>query len=476
MATTSSNIGPDGILDANDRGSSCEALEARGLDMRAFFLQYISGMGAAGIRVIAQAVNEVPLVGDAYDQVETLGAYEHLKSAVSARQADLACAHEDAVVAERKAAGVQERNPSRGIGSGLALVLQQSPNSGIEYLNLSRVISRDLPFTRQGVREGKITYRQAEIIARSVRHLKKPNQAIIDSMLFNETHTCFVGGDAMLRDLIRQWALILEPVEEANLEEKAMADRYLNVYRFDAYRMKIDGLVPLEYGAAVSQVFAREVGRARAAGDERNQGKIAADHMFTSLAGIADHENIPFRVGLVMTDRTLLGLDPEPALMPGYGYISAGKARKMLLGSWKRPEDIEVLRLFTAPKTGDLMAMDSKARVITGKMKLFILYRDQYCRTPGCSGRINEIDHVTQAARGGPSCVENLDGRCRTCNQTKESPGWVERTTPGDRHTIRITTSSLHTHTSVAPPLPGTHWKSRRSAECEDEDEDAEEA
>ncbi|QXQ09970.1 HNH endonuclease [Paeniglutamicibacter sp. Y32M11] len=455
MATTSSPQIPGTLCAVPGEELSNAALIQRGVEIGALVAEYLASAGAAALRVLATVVNETPMEGTAFDRVEALGAFEYLKSAASARQADLACAHEDAVVATRKSAGVREKNPSWGIGAEVALVLRQPRCSGVEFLHLSRVISRDLPLTRAAVGDDTITFHQAEIVARGVRHLKKENQLLIEELLFTDCPLCFAGGDALLRESIHQWALLLEPELEEDSEQKARVGRYLHVYRFDAYRMRIDGLVPVEYGAAILQVLAREEGRGQAAGDERTRGQIAADYFLTSMTGFTDHENMRVRLNLVMTEGTFFTGEGEPALIPGFGYISADRSRKLLLGTWQNPEDIEVVRLYTAPGAGDLVAMDSKARVISGKLKWFVMLRDQHCRTPGCNGLIREIDHVVQAARGGPSSVENIDGRCRSCNATKESPGWVEETVPGVRHGLRVTTSSGQMYESVAPRLPG---------------------
>ena len=100
--------------------------------------------------------------------------------------------------------------------------------------------------------------------------------------------------------------------------------------------------------------------------------------------------------------------------------------------------------------------MDQKARLFSGGLKRFITTRDQFCRTPYCNGKIQHLDHVVQAVRGGKTCAENGGARCALCNAVKEAPDWKEIPVPGERHSIRITTSSGHSYISSAPPMPGT--------------------
>jgi hypothetical protein len=456
MAATSSSSGSGSIVDVVDEELSYGALLGRGLDMDVLMAEYLVRTGPDGVRAMARAVNLATAQDDDFELVETLGAYEHLKSAVGAKQSELACTLGDVVAADRIVRGVRVKNPQWGVGAEVGLALHASQRSGARFLNRARILTEDLPCTRQGLQEGTINSEEAKLIVREVRRLKPVNRRDIDRMLFCETHTCFGQGGAKLREMIRQWALILEPEAEVDLEERAMRERHVEVLQVDPCRVRLTGMLPLEYGAALCQVMAREIGRAQAAGDPRTQGQVAADFFFESLTGIGDHTNIPVEVSLVMTDRTLYQGHPEPAVIPGYGYISAVRARELFVGNPENPLDSWIRRLYTAPGTGDLVAMDSKARLFTGGLKCFITLRDRYCRTPYCNGKIEHLDHVVQASRGGPSTAENSGGRCRLCNAAKEAPDWEEHTVPGDRHTIRITTSSRHPYTSTAPPLPGT--------------------
>lgn len=458
METTSSSREAGSIIHhaAGDE-LSYVSLVKRGLDMGVLMAEYLTHAGTDGVRTLARALSLAPAEQDACESVEAINAYECLKSTSSAKQAEQACTLEDVVTAERIAKGIREKHPSWGIGADIALARHESPRTGVQFLNYSRILTEDLTRATQGLKDGTITEDEAQLIVREVRNLRSENRRLIDQMLFCETHNAFGEGGAILREMIRGWALILEPVVETDLEEKAMKGRYIDLYQIDAHRMKITGMLPLEYGVAVCQVLARESGHAQAAGDTRNRGQIAADFLLEALTGIREPNGIPLQVSLIMTDRTLLQGNQEPALIPGYGFVSADKARDLFVGNPEEPLDTWIRRLYTAPGTGDLVAMDSKARLFKGSLKRFITLRDQHCRTPYCNGRIEHLDHVVQVRRGGPTTAENSSSRCKWCNATKEAPDWEEHTIPGDRHTIRVTTSSGHAYNSTAPPLPGNH-------------------
>ncbi|MCU1568629.1 MAG: hypothetical protein JWQ56_3566 [Pseudarthrobacter sp.] len=116
-------------------------------------------------------------------------------------------------------------------------------------------------------------------------------------------------------------------------------------------------------------------------------------------------------------------------------------------------------RLYTAPETGDLVAMDSRRRLFPAPLRRFIQIRDDTCRTPYCDAPIRHLDHIIPWHNDGPTSLANGAGLCEACNHTKELPGWKAQPRPGPRHTIEITTPTGHTYHSTAPPLPGSRLR-----------------
>lgn len=432
------------------------ALVGRGLDIDAFLADYFAHTGVDGIRTVTLALGRAPVEVEPFEMVEGIGALESLKSCAGAVQAEITCAHVDAVTADRTERGVRVKHPRWGIGGDVAIARHEPPRSGVEYVNFCQLLVSGLPFTLQGLKYGVVNEAEARIIYRETRHLDAAARTEIDARLFTDVHTCFGLGGIKLASMIRHWALAYASDTETEVAAKAMKDRYVNIYPLDAHRMKLVGILPTEYGVAIAQVLARETGHAQAAGDVRNSAQVAADTVLEALTGVSDPSNFPVQLSLVMTDRTLYQGHSEPAYLQGYGIISAQKARELFVGNPANPLDSWLRRLYTAPGTGDLVAMDQKARLFTGGLKKFITVRDQFCRTPYCGGRIQHLDHIVQSARGGETRVENASSRCAWCNATKEAPGWEEAPVPGGRHTLRVTTSSRHVHTSMAPPMPGT--------------------
>ncbi|SDQ80517.1 HNH endonuclease [Arthrobacter crystallopoietes] len=118
--------------------------------------------------------------------------------------------------------------------------------------------------------------------------------------------------------------------------------------------------------------------------------------------------------------------------------------------------EVWVRRLYTAPGTGQLLGMDSRARLMPAGMQRVIQARDQLCRTPWCDAPIRHHDHVVPWRNNGETSEINGQGLCEACNLAKESGGWHAQNVPGPRHTVETTTPTGHTYLSTAPPLPGT--------------------
>jgi 5-methylcytosine-specific restriction endonuclease McrA len=199
-----------------------------------------------------------------------------------------------------------------------------------------------------------------------------------------------------------------------------------------------------------------------------------ADTLVERVTGQARAEDVPVEVHLVMTDRTALAGDPEPAHLQGYGPVPAGVARDLLHGadtdaaaeshqdgSTSEPASVErarlwIRRLFTADD-GHLVAMDSRRRQLDGLLRRFVVLRDQFCRTPWCDAPLRHGDHVESVSQGGTTSAANSQGLCEACNYAKEATGWGT-TARGDSSSppeVTIETPTGHRYTSRAPAPTG---------------------
>jgi hypothetical protein len=162
-------------------------------------------------------------------------------------------------------------------------------------------------------------------------------------------------------------------------------------------------------------------------------------------------------LNLVMADTTLFGDDDCPGWLQGYGPVPAAVVRQLTADAVADTTAKATLRrLYRHPRSGQLVAMESRARIFPKGLAAFIGLRDQTCRTPFCNAPIRHHDHATPAVGGGPTSARNGLGACEACNYAKEAPGWTVTTTERDgEHTARFATPTGAVYHSTAPPLPG---------------------
>ncbi|MEY9774439.1 hypothetical protein ABH915_000047 [Arthrobacter sp. MW3 TE3886] len=285
----------------------------------------------------------------------------------------------------------------------------------------------------------------------------------------------------------------------------AASERHVSLRPAPDTMCHLTALLPVTAGVTVHKALSGHADTLRAAGDSRTRGQLMADALVERTTGTPGGIS-GVEIQLVMTDRTLFQGDSEPARLPGYGTVPAGWARTLInpapgrahsgeggtppghsgppgpgaaapntdtnvdgqSGGSPQPDDpaftLWLRRLYTHPGTGELIAMDSRARLFPPGLRRFIQARDDTCRTPYCDAPIRHLDHIIPWHHGGETTSTNGAGLCEACNHTKEAPGWKARPSPeaepgngrSSRHTLELTTPTGHTYHSTAPPLPGT--------------------
>ncbi len=127
---------------------------------------------------------------------------------------------------------------------------------------------------------------------------------------------------------------------------------------------------------------------------------------------------LSIEIAVLMSDETLLQGGDEPAELVGYEPIPAERGpRPRHLGHSKLRDKLR--RLYTAPGSRQLTAMEARARLFPDSLRRFIRYRDRTCRTPWCGAPIMHIDHRHPAAHDEPTLATNGQGLCVACNLIK---------------------------------------------------------
>ena len=391
------------------------------------------------------------------DQIREL---EDQKSALAARQARLSVAFDLLQRREQADAGMPADELGAGVAAQIALARRESPAKGGRLLGLAKALVTEMPHTLAALEAGQLNEWRATLLVKETACLSAADRAAVDEELAADTGTFDGAGDRHIIAAARAAAYRRDPRTVTQRASHAATERHVSLRPAPDTMCYLTALLPVSPGVAVYAALTRHADTLRAAGDPRTRGQLMADALVERTTGTPGGIT-GIEIQLVMTDRTLLQGDSEPARLPGYGIVPAGWARDLLqrggqaagtrraagngrgdgtghrtTGDPDGPAEDEAFnvwlrRLYTAPGTGELIAMDSRARLFPPGLRRFIQARDDTCRTPYCDAPIRHLDHIIPWHHGGPTTQANGAGLCEACNHTKETPGWTVRPRPG---------------------------------------------
>ncbi|WP_354171577.1 DUF222 domain-containing protein [Arthrobacter sp. UYEF36] len=413
---------------------------------------------------------------DSQGKIDGLRHLEDLKSAAAALQARFAVAFDLDQRRQQSSSGVPAAELGSGVGAQIALARRESPARGGRLLGLAKALVTEMPHTLAALETGQLNEWRATLLVRETACLPAADRAAVDAELAPDTGTFDGAGDRQILAAARAAAYRRDPRSVTQRASHAATERHVSLRPAPDTMCYLTALLPVAQGVAVHAALTRHADTLRAAGDPRTRGQLMADALVERTTGKAGGIS-GIEIQLVMTDRTLFQGASEPARLPGYGIVPAGWARELLTtgnsagtdaqardtamdktGNAAGHNDLNVWlrRLYTAPGTGELTALDSRARLFPPGLRRLLTARDDTCRTPYCDAPIRHYDHIIPWHRGGPTTHSNGAGLCEACNHTKETPGWSSRPRPGPRHTLDVTTPTGRSYHSTAPPLPGT--------------------
>ncbi|WP_240720281.1 HNH endonuclease signature motif containing protein [Pseudarthrobacter sp. NamB4] len=410
----------------------------------------------------------VPVAPDARGMIDQIRELEDAKSALAARQALIEVAFDLARRREQAAAGVPAHELGAGVAAEIALARRESPARGGRLLGLAKALVTEMPRTLAALASGQLNEWRATLVVKETACLSAGDRCAVDEELAADTGIFDGAGDRAIISAVRAAAYRRDPRSVAKRAAHAVTERTVSLRPAPDTMTYLTALLPVAQGVAVYAALTRDAETLRSSGDERSKGQIMADTLVERVTGTPGGIS-SIEVQLVMTDRTLFQGDTEPARLTGYGIVPAEWARKAVLegtrGATKtngstpdvansRESATYLRRLYTAPGTGELVAMDSKARLFPPGLRRFLQVRDDTCRTPYCDAPIRHHDHIIPRHNDGPTTAANGQGLCEACNHTKETPGWTAKPAAGIRHSVVLRTPTGRTYRSMAPPLP----------------------
>jgi hypothetical protein len=386
--------------------------------------------------------------------VERIAWLERVKSAAAAGQARAAAALDAKRRAEEAAAGVPKAKQGRGVASEVALARRDSPVCGGRHLGLAKALVHEMPHTLAALECGALSEWRATLIVRESACLEVEDRRLLDAELCADVSKLDGMGDKRITAAAKEIAARLDAQAVVDRAAKAEADRTVTIRPAPDCMAYLTVLLPVRQGVGVYAALKRQ---ADTTFDDRSRGQVMADTLFERVTGRAAEEPESVTLNLVMTDQALWGQDNAPAVLDGYGPIPAPVAQRLVRDAVVDERAVAALRrLYRNPKSGSLVAMESRSRFFPKGLAGFIGVRDRLCRTPYCDAPIRHRDHATPRSRGGPTSAANGLGECERCNYVKEAPGW--RVSAGEEngtHTAEFVTPTGARYRSTAPPLPG---------------------
>ena len=403
-----------------------------------------AGNRATGLADALSILHSVRAASDGPALINQLRELEDVKSAAAAAQARLSVAF-DAV--ERRAqarAGVPAEQQGAGVAAQIALARRESPARGGRFLGLAKALATEMPHTLAALQTGQLNEWRATLMVRETACLTAEDRCAVDEEIAADSGSLAGAGDRAIVGAVRAAAYRRDPRSVAKRASHAVTERSVSLRPAPDTMTYLTALLPVAQGVAVHAALTRNAAALRSSGDERSKGQIMADDLVERITGTQGGIT-GIEVQLIMTDRTLFQGESEPARLQGYGIVPGHWARQALLMD-DPAFNVWLRRLYTAPGSGELVSMDSKARLFPERLRRFLQARDDTCRTPYCDAPIRHHDHIIPWHSDGPTNTLNGQGLCEACNHTKESPGWAARPVPGPRHAVEVTTPTGHTY------------------------------
>ena len=419
-------------------------------------------LGTAELAALLAAVGAMPASRDDAERIDRVRRFEELKAAVAAAQAAETAAFVSSQRASQAARGVPAERRNRGIASQIALARRSSLNSAQRYTGWSIILTRELPHTLAALRSGRTTEYRAMTIAKETLFLTREGRAEVDRQLAPKLESM---SDRGVEVAARKAGYALDPEGFLARSRRAAGRRHVSIRPAPDTMVRVTGLLPVAQGVACYAALSRAADTHRSAGDPRSRGQAMADTFVERLTGQSGAAAVPVEVELVLPADVLLGDregdSSEPALISAPGLtpmpVPAGLTRDLVLNApqaWLR-------RLFARPEAGELVAMETRARLFTDRQRDYLRHRDQLGATPYCGAPIRHADHTVPAVRGGPTRLDHGRVLCEACNYASEAPGW--RSAPLPDGGIETITPTGHRYVrppprpfapSLSPPAP----------------------
>ncbi|WP_084468059.1 HNH endonuclease [Promicromonospora sukumoe] len=395
--------------------------------------------------------------------VDLLGELESVKNAITATQARLTVALDEATRADEAWQSIRAERQGRGVPNQVGAALRVSPHAGAGFVSTSRVWVTQMPHTFAALQSGVLSQWRATLLVRETSHLSLEHRALVDEEICGPVHLAELAKMSTRRLIarIKELAAQLDVHACVKRNAKAVTERRVSIRPAPDLMVYLTALVPMAQGVQAYAQLKATADTAKASGDERGVGQIMADTLIErATTREPGHANdVPVTINLLVSDDTLLAGGNQPGVVvegapSGAGVVPAPVARN--LAAHAIDTDTAWLRSIYVNPHGRLLATTSTSRFHPQGLSSLLRAREQgICATAWCDAPIRHTDHVTPHAEGGPTSLDNGQGLCARCNHAKQAPGWSQKTTQlNGLHAVETITPTGHTYVSVAPTPP----------------------
>lgn len=371
----------------------------------------------------------------------------------------------------------------------VSMLIGKSPASAAHSLASQRRLVSDMPEMLSALASAQVTSTVAHSTARSFAPLTPAQRLEADRELAGRLPDLDGAGSETWDDATAAAIAAADPDGQERRHQQARQERHVTVRRGQHGMATVSARVSALDATLIRKRLSHEAERLRAAGDRRGHQAIQADSFADTLIGReAGMEPITLDIGIIITDRALLHPGSgDLARIEGYGTVPAVAVREELhgvcaaladgaeaaMGPDGPPLRAVIRRLYTHPLTGELVAVESRARAFPEALARFIRWRDQVCRGPFCDAPIRQTDHIHPHAAGGETSLDNGQGLCAHCNGKEQQTRTVRRVgrSATDGHTVEWTSRTgtrrttrpraLTTPEPAATSSSRAEWKKR---------------
>ena len=289
-------------------------------------------------------------------------------------------------------------------------------------LDLARDLLERHPRVWAALSRGEVDLPKARVIVDQTSHLDQKTARQVADAAMNRAGRETTG---QLRARIRRLVIAVDPDSARERYEARLVDRRVVI---EATKTGTANLFGLDLPAAETNAVMRRINRmaraAKTSDDDRTLDQIRADILLDLLNGRQPEQSsgdggcvVDIRVDLT----TLVGLDDNPAEIPGWGPVIADVARQVVTEQVGAQWQVTV----TDPESGDVVHIGTTRRRPTTGQRRKVEAVALTCVFPGCRmpARNSDLDHRQAWAEGGPTDEENLEPLCRHDHRLKHA-GW----------------------------------------------------